>query len=346
MKRMNTLHLLLLLLTVALLPACKEEDKSLKPFSLEGAWVLTQAEYPMGGVERLPQYGSTLLRIYDGDTALYQCRLMHTETALVVRPYEECSIMWVDNGGGDCVYLEDNDPHPLSILNDSTIIIQHNGVLYTWHRDVQLTNEWGLEIRDLAANALKENSDAMDCFVLSSKERVQASTIHWLVWAVIAFIVMVVVVALIAVSNHRAKQRLQLQLQQIREEHDERPQPVRQAIVSMESAFFASDDYVALQRRMASGQLLKEEEWTDIEAQAKKVYPGFTSHLRNLHPMSDLEYQVCLLIKLRIAPTDIAAVLARDVSTISTVRSRLYKKVFGKKGGAKEWDEFLLSIGV
>jgi DNA-binding CsgD family transcriptional regulator len=60
--------------------------------------------------------------------------------------------------------------------------------------------------------------------------------------------------------------------------------------------------------------------------------------------MSELEYQVCILVKLRIAPKDIAAVLARDVSTISTVRSRLYQKVFSKKGGAKEWDEFILSI--
>jgi hypothetical protein len=40
-----------------------------------------------------------------------------------------------------------------------------------------------------------------------------------------------------------------------------------------------------------------------------------------------------------------AVVLARDASTISTVRSRLYKKVFGRKGGAREWDDFILSIG-
>jgi hypothetical protein len=60
--------------------------------------------------------------------------------------------------------------------------------------------------------------------------------------------------------------------------------------------------------------------------------------------MSELEYQVCLLVKLRVPPKDIATVLARDTSTISTVRSRLYKKVFGRKGGAKEWDDFILSI--
>ena len=61
--------------------------------------------------------------------------------------------------------------------------------------------------------------------------------------------------------------------------------------------------------------------------------------------MSELEYQVCLLIKLRITPTEMADVLSRDGSTISTVRSRLYKKVFGSKGGARDWDEFVLSIG-
>jgi hypothetical protein len=61
--------------------------------------------------------------------------------------------------------------------------------------------------------------------------------------------------------------------------------------------------------------------------------------------MSELEYQVCQLIKLRVAPSDMAVVLARDASTISTVRSRLYKKVFGRKGGAREWDDFILSIG-
>ena len=61
--------------------------------------------------------------------------------------------------------------------------------------------------------------------------------------------------------------------------------------------------------------------------------------------MSELEYQTCLLIKLRVAPKDIAAVLMRDVSTISTVRSRLYYKVFGRKGGTREWDEFVYSIG-
>ena len=92
------------------------------------------------------------------------------------------------------------------------------------------------------------------------------------------------------------------------------------------------------------GHLMKEEDWQQVEQLLKTVYPGFTSQLRSLYQMSELEYHTCLLIKMRIAPKDIAAVLARDVSTISTVRSRLFQKVFGRKGGAKEWDDFILSI--
>ena len=156
---------------------------------------------------------------------------------------------------------------------------------------------------------------------------------------------LVLVVAQIAISNRRARRRLQLQLQQIHEEHDEHPQPVRMAIASVESAYFSSDEYQELQRRIATGQRLQNEDWDEMEAQLKKVYPGFTSQLRNLHPMSELEYQTCLLIKLRITPKDIATVMSRDMSTISTVRSRLYQKVFGQKGGAREWDDFVLSIG-
>ena len=327
-----------------LLPiSCDKESESPAAFSLEGAWTLTQVEYPMGDIDSYPHDGSTQLCVYEGDSMLYRSALTQTESALVVYPLDKRSITLIDKGGGELLYLEDGDPHPLTVSSDSTIVIQRNGVLYTYVRAKDISEEWGEEIRNIIAN--EQEGNEVSRYVLSAKEREQASVIHWLVYAIIAFVIIVLAIALIAIANHRAKQRLQLQLKQIKEEHDERPQPVRQAMASVESAFFASGEYHMLQQRIATGQMLKEEEWCNIEAQTKKVYPGFCSQLRNLYPLSDLEYQTCLLIKLRIAPTDIATVLARDVSTISTVRSRLYKKVFGCKGGAREWDEFVLSIG-
>ena len=338
---------LILLGAVLLLVACNREQKSRPLFSLNGAWTLQQAESPEGHLFTFSPVSETYLRIYNGDSAVYEYSYTQTAEALVVAPEGKTTVTLIDKGGGEHLYLEGEDPRPLTVVDDTTIVIQQMGTRYTWHRADNIVEEWGDEIRQIIDKDMSaDRSNAVfHSYVFSAKERRQAGVIHVLLISIFSFIILVVLITLFAIANRRAKRRLQLQLQQIHEEHDARPQPVRQAIESVESEYFASDEYLSLQHRIATGQRLKTDDWNKIEAQLKKVYPGFSSQLRNLHPMSELEYQTCLLIKLRIAPTDIASVLSRDVSTISTVRSRLYKKVFGQKGGAREWDEFVLSIG-
>ena len=337
---------ILITFIVFLLLGCNSENKSNKPYILEGAWTLRQIVYPIGHTETFSEQEGMPFRLYDGDSLIYSCLTTKTETGLVVNHCSQNHVMLINKGNGEYLYLENGDPHPLTIENDSTIIIQRNGALLTWHRADDIEKEWGTEIKDIIITDLKQtNENDMQSYVLSAKERQQTDVIHGFIFATIIAIILLLFIAHIAVQNRRAKHRLQLQIQQIQEVQQERPQAVRQAIESVETAFFTSDQYIALQRRIASGQRLKDEDWQDIENHIRKVYPGFISQLRGLYVMSELEYQVCLLIKLRISPSDIASVMARDVSTISTVRSRLYKKVFGQKGGAKEWDEFILSIG-
>ena len=335
---------LFILLASCLLLGCGGDSSGNRPFVLQGAWVLQQLEYPYDRADdTFSEQEGTYLLMYDGDSVVCQCWMTKTETGLVIKPGIQCDVTLIDKGGGEYVYLENTDPRPLTIRDDSTIVIQRNGVLYTYRRAYDIAEEWGADIMDIiAADCKKGISEDTPSYVLSSKERQQASYIQWL-------LAIIVIIVILAGANYivarRRRRQLQLQLQQIQEVQQERPQTVRQAIASVETAFFDSDVYQALQRRLATGQRLKDDDWQEIESQIRKVYPGFISQLRGLYAMSELEYQVCLLIKLRIAPSDIAAVLARDVSTISTVRSRLYKKVFGQKGGAREWDEFILSIG-
>ena len=332
----------LFLMACLLLINCGGDSKH-QPFSLQGAWVLSRAEYPIGLIDTFPINGPTYLRLYDGDSMMVQSHLTRISSSVIVRPQERCDITLIDKGGGEHLYLEDGDPFPLTVKDDTTIIIQQNGILHTWLRADDIAKDWGDDISSIVDEDLREGDKAgKHYYVLSAKEREQASFIHWLFLAI--FLLIVVSLQYIII-NRRERKWLQAQLRQIMEEHEKRPQPVRKAILSVEEEYFASDDYQSLQRRISTGQRLKDEEWTELVEQVRNVYPGFTSQLRNLYAMSELEYQVCLLIKLRMAPSNIASVLARDVSTISTVRSRLYKKVFGKKGGAKEWDEFILSIG-
>ncbi len=335
----------ILLMVSCIVLSCSTDNNGGKQFTLDGAWTLRQMDYPAGGSKAFEETKETLLRLYEGDSVFHQCWMTRTETGLTIRPIEDVQVSVVDKGHDEYVYLEDDDPHPLTMNDDSTIAIQQEGILYYWHSDDDIAKEWSEEIREIVVAELQKGHGERHSYMLSRKERQLSNVIHGFVFSTIGIIVLLLLIARIAIDYRRDKRRLQLQLQQIQEVQEERPKVVRLAIESVETAYFASDEYQALQRRMATGKILKDGDWLTIENQIKKVYPGFSSQLRNIYAMSKLEYQVCLLIKLRVAPSDMAVVLARDASTISTVRSRLYKKVFGQKGGAKEWDKFILSIG-
>ena len=51
-----------------------------------------------------------------------------------------------------------------------------------------------------------------------------------------------------------------------------------------------------------------------------------------------------LLTKARVQPKDIALLTAHSKESVASTRSRLYQKVFGKKGSSRDWDEFVLSL--
>jgi len=336
---------LLLLMSFLLLTECNHRHNNEDTFFLHGIWTLRHAEYPLGNTYDYPMNGNTMCHIYDTDSTLYECRLATTISGPVIIPETQFGVRIIDRGNS-YLYLEDDDPRPLTIVNDTTIIIQRHGVLCTWVKATNLEQEWGDEILAIVREDLKCSTNGNEHrYIFSAKEREQASVIRWFTLSTIIIILVSLLIALSAITYKKEKQRLQLQLQQIQEVKENRPQSVRQMIETEENAFFASNIYHSIHQRISSGQPFKATEWNDIEQQLKKVYPGFISQIRSLYPMSELEYHVCLLIKLRIPPTEIAAVLSRDTSTISTVRSRLVSKVFGRKGGAKEWDDFIFSIG-
>jgi len=325
--------------------SCTDQQKlTREDFDLTGAWVLRHVEFPWGTEYDCSMDGNgTSCLIYDRQNMLYECNISSTSSGLLIQPTAKYTITFTYKGGGEWLYLEDGDSHPLSV-SDSTITIQRIGILYTFSRADDLYNEWGADIRDIIeSESISKGFANAHHYVLSARERRQANYIQWLLAAV-------AIIAIIAVTNHivsrHRRQQLWLQLRQIQEMRENRPQQVRQAAKSVENSFFTSDEYAILQRRMATGQLMKDEEWLQVEHSLKSIYPGFTTQLQSLYPMSNVEYHTCLLIKLRIPTKDIATVLARELNTISTMRKRLYKKVFNREGGAKEWDDFILSIGV
>ncbi len=107
---------------------------------------------------------------------------------------------------------------------------------------------------------------------------------------------------------------------------------------------FSSPVYIRLQDLLDRGESMGNEEQSQLDKVINSVYTGFTAQLYSLYRMTSQEYAVCLLIKARFAPKDIATLTAHSKESVASTRSRLFRKVFQRKGSTKEWDDFVLSI--
>ena len=111
-----------------------------------------------------------------------------------------------------------------------------------------------------------------------------------------------------------------------------------------ETIIFSSDVYQRIQACLNSGRSMTSQDWTELTEVVNGIYTGFTEKLYSLYRMSEQDYHVSLLIKVRIQPKDIALLTAHSKESVASTRSRLYSKVFGVKGSSKDWDDFILSL--
>ena len=111
-----------------------------------------------------------------------------------------------------------------------------------------------------------------------------------------------------------------------------------------ETVIFSSEVYGRLQKCLNSGLTLSTQDWGELALLLNSIYTGFTEKLFSLYRMSEQEYRVCLLVKMHMQPKDIATLTAHSKESVATTRSRLFSKVFGRKGSSKDWDDFILSL--
>ena len=83
------------------------------------------------------------------------------------------------------------------------------------------------------------------------------------------------------------------------------------------------------------------EEWKELDVIVNTQYEGFAEQLFNKYKLSDLEYHVCLLLKLDFSPTEIASLIFLTKQSIANMRRRLYFKLFNKEGSPSEFDNFI-----
>ena len=110
------------------------------------------------------------------------------------------------------------------------------------------------------------------------------------------------------------------------------------------STLFTSPVYLRIKTYLDDGRSMQAADRTELAEAVNSVYTGFSEKLYSLYNMSEQDFHVSLLIKVRMQPKDIATLTAHSKESVASTRSRLYHKVFGKKGSTKDWDDFILSI--
>lgn len=340
----------LLIVGSSLASSCTKAGETQDEFNIKRVWKLSKVVYFGDEVADYSQSGNTWLRIYD-DSCYYVCQLLQAPNGLMFVPSVMDRYTLVYKGQGQYIYLHDDDKHPLTVQSDTSMVIQENGVLYHWQATDELAADKVQTIIDIVRKDVGEGEYSNNKYVLSYAERQLEETNHTLIYSLIVAAFAVMAVLSLAYILHRDKRRMEQEkkrveqtLRQIEQERETLPEPVREAMHTVEDEFHSSTFYTALHKRLAAGDRLTDDDWTAIEDRLRSVYPHFSSTLFSLVSMSEVEHRVCLLLKLNATPTEIASVLCRDKSSISTVRSRLYQKVFDKKGSSRDWDEFIRTL--
>ena len=87
---------------------------------------------------------------------------------------------------------------------------------------------------------------------------------------------------------------------------------------------------------------MSDEDWKELADTVEKTIPNFIPRLKN--KLNDKDYQICLLIRLGFSTSLIARLLGLSDAAISKSRKTMLKKLCGKIGRPKEFDEYVLQI--
>ena len=100
-----------------------------------------------------------------------------------------------------------------------------------------------------------------------------------------------------------------------------------------------NDETVRYFHRLADrGKAPDDESWKDLYDLMNRILPDFLGIVNRNGMLSERDIRICMLIKLRFIPTEIATLIGESPQTITNRRARLLGKVFGEKGGAKDFD--------
>lgn len=324
-------------------------DRNISPASssrLVGMWALTGeegADSVAANHKEANTAGSySFLKAYEPDGMCYKF-VGNTEGSRDTYLPTTKETYTLQLSAADTLYAEGKTSIRLCSLNDSVMVIEWEGALQTWRRLADFPQSRRLELEAVARDLMGASRSMHEEYYIGHFIHTRHQ-LSWLTHLLIALGAIVLAGCGLLLHFFRRKRQLERALADLRREISERPPVITQATEAARDELYESAWYQGLCQRLARGESLSADDWSEVAHQVRRIYPNFRSRLYDLCRLSDIEFRVCLLIKLHVAPADIATALCREKSTVSTVRSRLYAKVFGRKGSSRDWDDFIETL--
>ena len=89
---------------------------------------------------------------------------------------------------------------------------------------------------------------------------------------------------------------------------------------------------------------LSEDDWSQLTEYIDATYPNFIARLLELYPMKELEIRVCILLKMNLPLSQISEITIKSKQAITSIRKRLYEKVYEQKGIPEQWDNLVKTL--
>ena len=91
-------------------------------------------------------------------------------------------------------------------------------------------------------------------------------------------------------------------------------------------------------RKALVGKQPVNEDWNELHMLFERHQPLFVQAIGQYEDLSERDRHVCMLIRLHFQPTEIAALIGASPQTVTNRRTWLLSKLFGEKGGARDFD--------
>lgn len=91
-------------------------------------------------------------------------------------------------------------------------------------------------------------------------------------------------------------------------------------------------------------QSITKEDWATLEAMVDEYLPDFRKKVDPSHSMKDADYRICILIRLRFSPSEIAVFLNITLQNLYSRRKQLLSNVFHVIGKPLEFDQLIQEL--